>query len=108
MDYKNALITGASSGLGRGIAAHFARAGVRVYAAARRTAELESLKAEAGENIVPLTLDVSDGDATEARVRALDAECGGLDLVVANAGVAEQSYGKRIKWEPISRMLKVN
>jgi NADP-dependent 3-hydroxy acid dehydrogenase YdfG len=108
MDYKNALITGASSGMGRGIAARFAKAGVRVYAAARRLPELEALKAEVGDNIVPLKLDVSDADATEARVRALDEECGGLDLVVANAGIAMQSNAKRINWERVSNMLKVN
>jgi short-subunit dehydrogenase len=106
--FKNALITGASSGIGRGLAAHYAKAGVRVFAAARRTAQLESLKAEAGSNIEPLTLDIADSDATEARVRALDKECGGLDLVIANAGIGEVSNGKRIAWEPISRMLKIN
>jgi short-subunit dehydrogenase len=108
MDYKNALVTGASSGLGRGLAARFAKSGVRVYAAARRMPELEALKAEVGDNIVPLKLDVSDSDATEARVRALDDECGGLDLVIANAGLALQSNGKRINWECVSNMLKVN
>jgi short-subunit dehydrogenase len=108
MNYKNALVTGASSGLGRGIAAYFAKAGVRVYAAARRTPELEALRAEAGDNVIPLKLDVSDGDTTEARVKALDSECGGLDLVVANAGIGADSYGKRIKWEPIKAMLQVN
>jgi short-subunit dehydrogenase len=106
--YKNALITGASSGIGRGLAATYAKAGVRVFAAARRTAQLESLKAEAGANIEPLTLDVSNADATEARIRALDKECGGLDLVIANAGVGEVSNGKRIVWEPIARMLQIN
>lgn len=108
MNYKNALITGASSGLGRGLAKHFAKAGVRVYAAARRMPELEALKAEVGDNLVPLKLDVSEGDAVEARVRALDDESGGLDLVIANAGHAVQSNAKRIHWEPVSSMLKVN
>ncbi len=108
MEYKTALITGASSGLGRGLAAWFAKRNVRVYAAARRLDQLEALKQEAGDNIVPLKLDVSDADAAEARIRALDTEAGGFDLVIANAGVGDESYGKRIDWEKVSRMLKVN
>ncbi len=111
MGYQNALITGASSGLGRGLAVWFAKQGVTVYAAARRVAELEKLRDECASfsgKVVPLALDVSDGDATFARVEKLDAESGGLDLVVANAGVGSASYGKRIDWPHISRMLKVN
>src|ERR1700682_3186125 len=47
MGFKKAFITGASSGLGRGLSLHYARAGATVYAAARRRAELEALAAEA-------------------------------------------------------------
>ncbi len=108
LSYKTALITGASSGLGRGLAAWFAQRGVKVYAAARREDALESLKAEAGENIVPLKLDVSDADVTFERVKALDAEVGGLDLIIANAGVGEDTRVKRFKWESVKRMIDVN
>ena len=111
MGYQNALITGASSGLGRGLAAWFAKKGVTVYAAARRTGELEKLREECKDftgKVIPLELDVSNGDITFARVGKLDDECGGLDLVVANAGVGSESYGKRIDWAHLSRMIKVN
>lgn len=111
MGYQNALITGASSGLGRGLAVWFAKKGTTVYAAARRTAQLEELRAECKDapgKIVPLELDVSDSDATYARVGKLDAECGGLDLVVANAGIAGETYAKRPDWPTIHRMIDVN
>jgi len=108
MEHKTALITGASSGLGRGLALFFAARGVKVYAAARRTSELESLKDQAKGEVVPLTLDVSNGDATFERVRALDKECGGLDLVIANAGTADATSGKRIDWAVVRRIIDVN
>ncbi len=111
MSYQNALITGASSGLGRGLAAWFAKKGVTVYAAARRTAQLEQLRDECNGftgKVIPLVLDVSDGDATFDRVQKLDAECGGLDLVIANAGVGGETYGKRIDWPTIKRIIDVN
>jgi len=108
LSYKTALITGASSGLGRGLAAWFASRGVKVYAAARREDALASLKSEVGENITPLKLDVSDGEATFERVKALDVEVGGLDLIIANAGVGEDTRVKRFKWESVQRMIDVN
>src|SRR5438046_2485041 len=107
MKHERALITGASSGIGRALSLWFAQRGTKVWAAARRKAELEALQKEAGENIVPVVLDVSDADAAEAKVRALDAEAK-FDLLVANAGVGVESYGKRIDWPPIKRMLEVN
>jgi len=106
--YKTALITGASSGLGRGLAVWFAKQGVTVYAAARRTAALESLREEAGELIKPLTLDVAKADQTHERITALDAECGGLDLVIANAGIGTLTNGKRIEWPAVKNIIDVN
>ena len=111
MSYQNALITGASSGMGRGLAIWFAKKGVTVYAAARRTAELEKLRDECKDftgKVIPMALDVSDGDRTFERVKKLDEESGGLDLVIANAGVAGETYGKRIDWPTIKRMIDVN
>ena len=111
MSYANALITGASSGLGRGLAVRFAKKGTTVYAAARRTAELEKLRDECKDlsgKIIPLELDVSNGTATFEKVKQLDVDCGGLDLVIANAGVAGESYGKRIDWPTVQRMIDVN
>jgi short-subunit dehydrogenase len=110
--YRNVLITGASSGLGRALALWFARRGARVYAAARREEQLQSLRTEAaggpGE-VVPVRLDVADTEAVVAKLRALDdATPGGIDLVVANAGVGGKLNGARTEWADISRMLQVN
>src|SRR5690349_22978196 len=87
--YRTALVTGASSGLGRGMALWFARRGVKVYAAARRRDNLEALADEAraaGAHVEPVELDVAHADTTLARIRELDDASGGLDLVIANAG----------------------
>src|SRR5438105_13338450 len=81
---KTVFVTGASSGLGRGLALHYARAGATVHAAARRKDELLRLAAEAPPgSIVPLPLDVTDSAALAAAIEA----AGDLDLVIANAGV---------------------
>ena len=111
MSYRTALVTGASSGLGRGLALWFARRGVKVYAAARRRENLEALADEAraaGAHIEPVELDVADEEATLARIRELDTACGGLDLVIANAGFGKETNGKRIKWETVKQIIDVN
>ena len=106
--WSTALVTGASSGLGRGLALWLARRGVRVWAAARRADRLEALRAEGGGLVTPLELDVADGPATFARVQALDGESGGLDLVIANAGVGERTSLRTLDYASVQRMIEVN
>jgi short-subunit dehydrogenase len=110
--YANIVITGASSGLGRALSLWFVRRGARVYAIARREAQLLSLQAEAASGpgaVVPVPLDVAEPDALVQRLRALDdATAGGIDLVVANAGVGGKLNGARTEWASIAPMLEVN
>lgn len=106
--YKTALITGASSGLGRGLTAWFAARGVKVYGAARRVDEVAALAHEQKTSIVPVQLDVADPAATLRRVRELDEECGGLDLVIANAGIGRDTYAPKLSWRDIEEVIQVN
>lgn len=111
--YRTALVTGASSGLGHGLALWLAKRGVKVYAAARRTDRLEACAASARDcgapgEVIPLTLDVASTRATLDRLRTLDADCGGLDLVIANAGVGSPTPGKRLDWDAVQQVIDVN
>jgi short-subunit dehydrogenase len=110
--YANVCITGASSGLGRALALWFAGRGARVYAAARRADNLEALRAEAAAGpgeVVPVSLDVTQTEEVVQRLRALDdATPGGMDLVVANAGVGGMLNPQRAEWPAIQKMLQVN
>lgn len=86
---KVALVTGASSGIGRATAALFARNGATVIAGARRQAELETLAADiaaAGGHALTLAGDVRDADYAEALVGLAVDRFGGLDIAVNNAG----------------------
>ena len=77
---KVAIVTGASRGLGRGVAAILAKeAGFTVYAAGRTTADLEKLQAECADGpgkVVPCTLDLKDDEAVKAFVEKVKAEAG--------------------------------
>jgi len=109
--YENALITGATSGIGRGLATWFARRGTCVYACGRREAELQSLRDEitrAGGRLEPVAMDVSRTRETIDRIQEIDRGCGGLDLIVANAGVGIETPGWKIRWEDVEKLIQVN
>jgi NADP-dependent 3-hydroxy acid dehydrogenase YdfG len=107
---KAVFVTGASSGLGRGLALHYARAGARVHAVARRKDELSSLAAEAPQGtIVPVPLDVTDAEELAGAIRAAEESAGGaLDLVIANAGVGRPTNARKIDWRAVKTIMDVN
>lgn len=86
-----ALVTGASSGLGRRFALTLARHGAKVAVAARRLDRLEALAAEIEEfdgRALPVTLDVTDAESVKNAVRATETELGALSVLVNNSGIA--------------------
>src|SRR6267142_3002761 len=75
---NSVFITGASSGLGRGLALRYAQGGATVHAAARREDELRKLASEAPPgSILPVRLDVQDTDALVAAIRGAEQASGG-------------------------------
>ncbi len=91
-----ALVTGASSGLGRRFALTLARAGARVAIAARRIARLEELAAEIegfDGRALPIELDVTDPENVRQAVTAAETELGPITILINNSGI---SIEKRI------------
>lgn len=79
-------ITGASSGIGRDVALHLAKSGVRVAASARSADALVTLAAQQ-PGITAFPLDVTDRAAVAAVVRSIEATIGPIDLALLNAGI---------------------
>jgi len=100
----NTLITGASSGLGAGMARELARRGRNLALCARRTDRLDELKdelvrAHPGIRVVVRALDVNDHDQVFAVFRAFREDLGSLDRVIVNAGVGKgQPLGTGYFW----------
>ena len=87
---KVAIVTGASSGIGRATAKLFAQQGAKVIVSARRQHELDSLVAEitaAGGEASALTGDVTNESYAKALVELAEREYGGLDVAFNNAGI---------------------
>ncbi len=89
---QRALVTGASSGLGRHFARTLAQAGAQVVVAARRVERLETLVGDLrrdGYGATAVCLDVTSRESVVECLAAVQREVGGLDIVVNNAGVSE-------------------
>jgi NAD(P)-dependent dehydrogenase (short-subunit alcohol dehydrogenase family) len=88
---KTALVTGASSGLGRHFARVLAGQGARVALAARRVAALDALadeiRADGGE-ACSVALDVRNEESVASAIAAIEADFGGIDVLVNNSGVS--------------------
>jgi sorbose reductase len=87
---KKALVTGASSGIGKQVALAYAQAGAAVAIAARHPAPLQELAAEiaaGGGTAVPIVCDVTEPELVSTMVNRVDDELGGIDIAVCNAGI---------------------
>jgi NAD(P)-dependent dehydrogenase (short-subunit alcohol dehydrogenase family) len=87
---RSALVTGASSGLGRAFAGMLARAGAAVALAARRRDSLDEVRQEierAGGRAIVVTMDVTNAGSVVEAVRTAANGLGKLDILVNNAGV---------------------
>ncbi len=102
---KVILVTGGSSGIGFEAAQRLARMGHKVYAAARRTALMEPLKAD---GITPLALDVTDDASRRQCVDTILQREGRIDVLVNNAGYGYFGAIECVPLEDARRQLEVN
>lgn len=114
LPWPMALITGASSGIGEALARDLAGRGVHVILAARRIQELRRIAMEIrrqGGSVTAVKLDVSKAKGLEAKLIALDKKFGGIDLVIANAGVGVRTPRASVpswSWQAVEPALQTN
>jgi short-subunit dehydrogenase len=103
-----ALVTGASRGIGRALAEALAGRGASVGLTARSAEDLTQLADQLPGTHHPLVADAGQREAVEAAVRRFVELAGGLDLAVANAGVANYGPFRDMSVEAVERMTRVN
>ena len=110
---KTILITGASSGLGEGMARLFAKLGYNLAICARRTDRLESLQTELIAQYPDIrieyrVLDVSDYDAIFKVFDAFAADFGHIDRVVVNAGIGDSRRIGKGRFDTNRKTVEIN
>ncbi|MEL7090625.1 MAG: 3-oxoacyl-[acyl-carrier-protein] reductase [Pseudomonadota bacterium] len=105
---KNALVTGASGGIGAEIARHLHGAGASVGLSGTRTDPLKALAAELGERAHVLPCNLSDFDAVDALPKQAAEAMGSVDILVNNAGVTRDNLFMRMSAEEWQSVIDVN
>ena len=106
---KVAIVTGAASGFGRGIAEAFAAEGARVLVADLNTEAAAHVASGVGNSAVPFTCDVANKADVDAMVAACVKVFGGLDIMVNNAGITHKNQSLlTVSEEDFDRIYAVN
>jgi NAD(P)-dependent dehydrogenase (short-subunit alcohol dehydrogenase family) len=106
---RSALVTGASTGIGRTTALRLDASGWKVFAGVRDPADAERLRAAASSRLLPVFLDVTEPEQIAAAAERVERESeGGLAGLVNNAGVAIPGPLETIPLEEFRRQLEVN
>jgi NAD(P)-dependent dehydrogenase (short-subunit alcohol dehydrogenase family) len=104
-----ALVTGASSGIGRAVAVAMAKAGWKTAICARREDGLKETDKLAGGGLLAVPCDVSDPDSVAAMFATIDKEFGRLDVIFNNAGtnLPATNFGD-LEWSAWKKVIDVN
>ena len=105
------MITGASSGIGRGLAVELSKRGAKVGLIARRANVLAELVREienANGKAIALPADVMDADSLNAAATQLRSALGPIDVLIANAGVGATVDGAELKGSTVAGVINVN
>ena len=105
---KNALITGASGGIGGEIAKALHSAGATVAISGTRLEPLQALASELGDRVHVLTCNLSDPEAVEALPKQAIEAMGSVDILVNNAGITRDNLFMRMSDDEWNSVIDVN
>jgi len=108
LDGKIALVTGGSTGIGLATAKEFVEEGAYVYITGRNEDDLNSAVDEIGRNVTGVQGDVSKNSDLDRLYRQIKEEKGQLDVVFANAGVAEFAPVADVTEEHFDKLFAIN
>jgi 3-oxoacyl-[acyl-carrier protein] reductase len=108
LDGKNALITGASGGIGSAIAKTLHAAGATVSLSGTRIEPLQALASELGERVYVLPCNLSDAAAVTALTKQASDAMNRVDVLINNAGVTRDNLFMRMSEEEWSSVIEIN
>lgn len=108
LEGKSALVTGASGGIGAGIARALHAQGAAIILSGTRREALDALAAELGERVVVCPADLRDPTAADALVEAAEGAAGPLSILVNNAGLTRDMLAMRMSDESWQTVLDLD
>jgi NAD(P)-dependent dehydrogenase (short-subunit alcohol dehydrogenase family) len=108
LEGKVAVITGGNSGIGLATAERFVKEGAYVFITARRQAELDRAVSLIGSNVTAVQGDVTKMEDLDRIAATVKAEKGGLDIIVASAGLTEQGSIDTLTPEHFDKVFNLN
>jgi short-subunit dehydrogenase len=108
---KRVLITGASSGIGKGLVIEAAKRGARILATARNEQRLDAVVREArqtGAEVIGVTGDVNEAIDRDRLLRAAEQHFGGLDVLVNNAGIGATGHFQDAAPDRLRKIMETN
>jgi len=105
---KVVWITGASSGIGRGLAEEFSALGARVILSARREGVLQQVKASLPTECVVLPLDLEELATIDSKCKEALAAFGHIDILVNNGGISTRALARESPLEVDERLMRLN
>jgi 3-oxoacyl-[acyl-carrier protein] reductase len=105
---KTALVTGATRGIGKAVAAFLASAGARVAVTGRRADDAQRVAEELPGECLGLGLEVSEPESVVAAVGAMIQAWGRIDILVNNAGITRDNLALRMKLDDWRAVLDAN
>lgn len=108
LEGKVAVVTGGSSGIGLAIAMRFVDEGAYVYITGRRQEELDKAIHIIGKNVKAIQGDVAKLEDLDRLYQTIAKEKGGLDIVIANAGIVEIAPIEKVTLEHYDKIFNIN
>jgi short-subunit dehydrogenase len=105
---KTVMITGASSGIGKGLALEIAARGARLGLVARRQNLLDEIVGAVKGRAIAVAADVRDAEAMRAAAEQIRRELGPIDILIANAGIGTSSHISQLDPNHVANVISVN
>lgn len=105
---KTVLITGASSGIGKGLALDIAARGARIGLLARRQNLLDEIVDSVKGRAVAVTADVRDAEAMKTAADRIRDELGPIDMLIANAGIGTSDHVAQLDPDHVAKVIGIN
>lgn len=105
---KNALVTGATGGLGQAMARALHAAGAQVVVSGTREEVLAELTTSLGKGATAIAANLGDAEEIRKLARSAEAAMGSLDILVNNAGITRDNIAIRLKDEDWEAVMRIN